>query len=255
MMDILKNGIKWIPNLFTLGNLLLGFYATIISIQSQNNPEMLKLSGILIMIAAFLDGLDGFFARIFKATSEIGAQLDSLADLTAFGIAPGALFYMMYLNDTNIYLGNLILPFGMILSGIYPASVAYRLARFNVSHSSDSFDGLPSPIGGMIIALIPLIIYEIQIQIPKQIFIFIFILSSYLMISTIRYSKIQVSLFRKFSKLRAILLISFIWILLISLYIKFGIEIAASGLFILILLYIFSGIIAFIIHLIQEYKL
>lgn len=255
MINALKNSIKWIPNLFTLGNLLLGFYATIISIQSQHNPEILKLSGILIMIAAFLDGLDGFIARILNATSEIGAQLDSLADLTTFGIAPGALFYMMFLHNINISLENFLFPLGMFISGLYPVTVAYRLARFNVSHSSDSFDGLPSPIGGLIIALIPLIIYEIQITIPNQIFIFIFILSSYLMISTIRYSKIQVSIFRRFSKIRVLLLISFIWILLISLYIKFGIEIAASALFILILLYIFSGIIAFIIHIIQEYKL
>ncbi len=255
MINTLKNSIKWIPNLFTLGNLLLGFYATIISIQSQNNPEMFKLAGILIMIAAFLDGIDGFIARILNATSEIGAQLDSLADLTTFGIAPGALFYMMFLHDLNISIGNFLFPLGLIFSGLYPVTVAYRLARFNVSHSNDSFDGLPSPIGGMIVALIPLIIYEIQVLIPEEFFIFIFITSSYLMISTIRYSKIQVSLFRKFSKVRAILLILFIWGLLISLYIKFGIEIAATALFILILLYIFSGIIAFIIHIIQEYKL
>ncbi len=255
MIPSIKNSLKWIPNLFTLGNLLLGFYATLISLKYNNNPDIYKLAGLLIILAALLDGLDGFFARLLKATSEIGAQLDSLADLTTFGIAPGALFFMIFLNDLQWQWGTLVIPVGIILAGLYPAAVAYRLARFNVSHSEDSFDGLPSPIGGLIIALMPLIIYEIKMQLPPLFFILIYILSAYLMVSTIKYSKVQVSLFRKFSKIRASFLIIFVLLILIFLYVKFGLKASASALFILILFYIISGIIAFIIHLIQIYKL
>jgi CDP-diacylglycerol--serine O-phosphatidyltransferase len=255
MLNSFKNSLKWIPNLFTLGNLWLGFYATLIVLQSNHNSNYIKIASLLIILAALLDGLDGFIARLLNATSEIGAQLDSLADLTTFGIAPGALFFMIFLQDLFWEWENLKIPIGMILAGLYPAAVAFRLARFNVSHSDDSFDGLPSPIGGLIVALIPLIIYEIQIKIPNIIFIMIYLFSAYLMVSTIKYSKIQVSLFRKFSKVRAILLILFILILLLGIYLKFGLDSVATTVFILILLYIISGIIAFIIHLIQIYRL
>ncbi|GIX43325.1 MAG: CDP-diacylglycerol--serine O-phosphatidyltransferase [Leptospiraceae bacterium] len=255
MIDALKNSLKWIPNLFTLGNLWLGFYATLIALQSHSNSEYIKISSILIILAALLDGLDGFIARLLNATSEIGAQLDSLADLTTFGIAPGALFYMIFLQDLYWEWLNIRIPLGMILAGLYPAAVAFRLARFNVSHSDDSFDGLPSPIGGLIVALMPLILYEVQIKVPDFIFIIIYIFSAYLMVSTIKYSKVQVSLFRKFSTIRVIILLSFIFLVLIGIYIKFGLDATATAIFILLLLYIISGIIAFVIHLIQIYRL
>jgi len=255
MINTLKNSLKWIPNLFTLGNLWLGFYATLLVLQSHNNPNLIKISSLMIILASLLDGLDGFIARMLNATSEIGAQLDSLADLTTFGIAPGALFYMLILHDLAWTIGNITLPIGIILAGLYPAAVAFRLARFNVSHSEDSFDGLPSPIGGLIVALMPLILLEAHLTAPKILFIIIYIFSAYLMVSTIRYSKIQVSLFRRFSKIRVILLLVFIVLILLSIYLKFGLEATATAIFILLLLYIVSGIIAFIIHLIQVFRL
>lgn len=254
-MSSFKRKLRWVPNLFTMGNLLLGFFSTILALRSEFNEQYLKISGIFIFLAVLLDGFDGFFARLLNAKSELGAQLDSLADLTTFGIAPGSLFYMMFLHDLNYSFLNFTLPIGMILAGIYPVSVAFRLARFNVSHSEDSFDGLPSPIGGLVVALFPLIIYEIPFKITDTIFILIYIVTAYLMVSTIKYSKIQVSLFRRFTKIRIMFLLGFFIFLILFLYFKFGLEIAAFAILIFIFLYIISGIITLIIHLIQIYRL
>lgn len=254
-MSSFKKKLKWVPNLFTLGNLLLGFFSIILALRSEFNEYYLKISGILIFLAVLLDGFDGFFARLLDAKSELGAQLDSLADLTTFGIAPGSLFYMMFLHNLNYSFFNFTIPIGMILAGIYPVSVAFRLARFNVSHSEDSFDGLPSPIGGLVVALFPLIIYEVPFKIPNIFFILIYIINAYLMVSTIKYSKIQVSLFRRFSMVRIVFLLFFILSLILFLYFKFGLEIAAFAILIFIFLYITSGVITLIIHLIQIYKL
>lgn len=251
----IKLMLRWVPNLFTMGNLLLGFYSIILSLRSDSNQAILKISAILIFLSVLFDGLDGFMARILNAKSELGGQLDSLADLVTFGIAPSALFYMMFLNDLNIKLFSFQIPMGMILASFFPASVAFRLARFNVSHSEDSFDGLPSPIGGLVIALLPMIIYEIPLVIPNIFYVLLYIFISYLMVSTIKYSKVQVSLFRKFSLLRGIILIFSFLALIIFLYLKFGLEIAAFVILIIIFLYIISGIITLMIHLIQIFKL
>ncbi|MCS7205445.1 MAG: CDP-diacylglycerol--serine O-phosphatidyltransferase [Leptospiraceae bacterium] len=246
---------KWIPNLFTFGNLLLGFYAILITLTYHHNPELLKVAGFLIILAALLDGMDGFFARLLRASSEIGAQLDSLADLTTFGVAPAVLFYSIFFQDMHVGFQSFSIPLGILLAGIYPASAAFRLARFNVHHSEDSFDGLPSPIAGLVIALIPLMTYELEVPIPNIVFIVIFFLLSYLMVSTLKYSKIQVSIFRRFTRFRAILFLVSFFMIMMFIHIKFGTNISASVLFILILIYVFSGIISFVIHLIQIKKL
>ena len=93
---------KQIPNLFTLVNLFLGCIAIVFTLQSQvitinvnedlsthfNIPENLSLASIFVFAAAAIDFLDGFVARLFKAVSGMGKQLDSLADVVSFGVAP-----------------------------------------------------------------------------------------------------------------------------------------------------------------------
>jgi CDP-diacylglycerol--serine O-phosphatidyltransferase len=251
----IKKRLSWVPNLFTLGNLWLGFFSCIFSLQVPGDERYLTIAGTMIILAALLDGLDGFMARLLNAQSAIGAQLDSLADLTTFGIAPGILFYSLLLNDFRVAVTDSVtLPLGMFLAGLYPAAVAFRLARFNVSHEPGVFEGVPSPVGGMIVALMPLA-FQDAIFMPGSILIVIFVITAYLMVSTIRYSKVQVALFRRFSLLRGSLLIAFALSLVIFLLVRFGIQYAAAFLFALILLYIVSGIISFLIHLIQEYRI
>src|ERR1700712_3919694 len=96
---------KQIPNIFTLLNLVFGCIAIVFALQTNavniyqgedlttsfNMPEELTFAAICIGIAAIIDFLDGFVARLFKATSELGKQLDSLSDIVSFGVAPAVI--------------------------------------------------------------------------------------------------------------------------------------------------------------------
>lgn len=249
----IKRRLAWIPNLFTLGNLWLGFFACIIALRGTG--DNLVIAGSLIFLAVLLDGLDGATARLLDAASELGAQLDSLADLTTFGIAPGILMYALVLSDYNTPLvSGAQIPTGMLLAGLFPAAVAFRLARFNVSHTPGSFQGLPSPVGGIIVALMPLAFRDV-LAVPAVPLILLYILTAYLMVSTIRYSKVQVALFRRFSVVRGGLLIFFSIALLVFVWFQFGAQFAAVGLLSMVLLYVVSGLISFLIHLVQEYRI
>lgn len=171
---------KQIPNLFTLLNLFFGCLAIVFAMQSGlmpmyneagvpmademgnqfiNLPEKIWFASVFIMIAAVVDFLDGFVARLFKATSEMGKQLDSLADVVSFGVAPSIIVFqflrMTYVQhedglDTSILL---LLP-----AFILPCAGAYRLARFNIDPAqSDVFKGLPIPAAGLVVAALPLV--------------------------------------------------------------------------------------------------
>jgi len=141
---------KAIPNALTSGNLLLGCLAIIAALGGK--PEQ---ASWMIAAAAILDFFDGFIARALKATSEIGKQLDSLADMVTFGVAPGMILYMMNTECfasagfcINQYIPLLIPIFG-----------ALRLAKFNIdTRQSDTFIGVPTPAIAMFVASIPLII-------------------------------------------------------------------------------------------------
>ena len=100
---------KQIPNLFTLLNLIFGCLAIVsilqngITIAVDNNgaqlmamPEKIWMASLFIGLAAVVDFFDGFIARLFKASSEMGKQLDSLADVVSFGVAPGMIIYQFY---------------------------------------------------------------------------------------------------------------------------------------------------------------
>jgi CDP-diacylglycerol--serine O-phosphatidyltransferase len=110
---------------------------------------------IAIIFAALIDGLDGRIARLIKATSKVGKELDSLTDMISFGVAPAFIMYFWKLNT----LGR----FGWLVCLIYVICVALRLARFNVNSNQEPswrdnfFEGVPSPAGGILV-LTPLII-------------------------------------------------------------------------------------------------
>src|SRR5688572_26329303 len=135
---------KQIPNLFTLLNLIFGCIAIILILQPGesittingenlviNLPEKLAYASFFIFAAGIVDFLDGFLARLMKASSEMGKQLDSLSDCVTFGVAPSMIMYqllrMSYLKeetafDTSIWL---LLPAILIACG-----AAWRLAKF-----------------------------------------------------------------------------------------------------------------------------
>ena len=170
---------KQIPNFFTLLNLVFGCIAIIYILQPgllllpldesgnilvppaqlEYTSERMMMAPVFIGLAALIDFLDGFVARALKATSALGEQLDSLADVVSFGVAPGLIVYqflrMSYaqqegaLDTSTVYL----LPALLI-----PAAAAYRLAKFNIdTEQTTSFKGVPTPAAGLLIASFPLI--------------------------------------------------------------------------------------------------
>ena len=170
---------KQIPNLFTLLNLVFGCLAIVVTLQNGiiiqyasdgtqliDIPEKIWMAAFFIGLAALVDFLDGFVARLFKASSEMGKQLDSLADVVSFGVAPSMILYQFLrmslareedgLNASIIWL---------VPAFVLAAAGAWRLARFNLDDSqSFGFKGVPIPAIGLLVASLPLIYWNNQTQ-------------------------------------------------------------------------------------------
>ncbi len=128
----LKKGVYLLPNMVTTGALFAGFYAIVAA-----TTGAFEAACIAIVIAGFLDALDGRIARLTNTTSEFGVQYDSMSDLVAFGVAPAVLLFSWALQD----LGKI----GWIIAFLYVCCTALRLARFNTSPDTKVFFGLASP--------------------------------------------------------------------------------------------------------------
>ncbi|MBT3612534.1 MAG: hypothetical protein HN522_06320 [Flavobacteriales bacterium] len=146
-----------IPNIITLANLTCGLLSIIFAFQGN-----LKLASLYIFASAFFDFFDGLAARLLKVHGKLGKQLDSMADIVAFGVAPGfILFHFMYeLNHDIIFKiatnDNLFFP--ELLALLIPIFSAYRLANFNIdTKQTTSFIGLPTPTLAIFVAALPLI--------------------------------------------------------------------------------------------------
>jgi CDP-diacylglycerol---serine O-phosphatidyltransferase len=163
---------KQIPNLFTLLNLFFGCIAIVFILQKglivvygENGeelvdvPEKIWMASLFIGIAAVVDFLDGFVARLFKASSEMGKQLDSLADLVSFGVAPALIVYQFLRLSYAALPGGVEISMALLLPAfLIPCAAAYRLARFNLDTSQQyGFKGLPAPAAGLLIASFPLL--------------------------------------------------------------------------------------------------
>ncbi len=199
---------KQIPNLFTLINLFLGCIAIVFALQTEtisifvgedlnthyNIPEKLSIASYFILAAAVVDFLDGFVARLFKATSEMGKQLDSLADVVSFGVAPSVILYQLlrisFIKEENGLETSMV---WLLPAFIVACAGAYRLARFNIDSSqSFGFKGVPIPAVGLLIASFPLILHFENSLISinewltnKWVLYVIIALVSWLMISTL----------------------------------------------------------------------
>ena len=149
-----------IPNFITLLNLFCGCIAVVFAVMNR-----LELAAIFVFLGIFFDFLDGFVARMLRVTSEIGIQLDSLADMVTSGVVPGIVMFQL-LNMAQKEGWNLDL-FGMHTDvGLLPLfgfaitlASAYRLAKFNVDENqATSFRGLPTPANALLILSMPLIL-------------------------------------------------------------------------------------------------
>jgi CDP-diacylglycerol--serine O-phosphatidyltransferase len=137
-----RSGIYLLPNLFTTASLFAAFYSVVASLKGQYDVAV-----IAIFVGMIADGLDGRIARMTNTQTDFGAEYDSLSDMVTFGVAPALLLYSWGLNQ----LGKI----GWLISFIYTASVALRLARFNTQlETADKryFQGLSSPPAAAIVS-------------------------------------------------------------------------------------------------------
>lgn len=155
-----------VPNLFTGLNFMLGIFSIMVMHETFTSPDpgqpilgftkapMILASWMIIWCVLF-DKLDGFAARILKASSDFGAQFDSLADMAAFGIAPGFLVYF-YLQNMDYAWFTAHRPLMLVSVSVYMLCASMRLARYNAIDSEELknyFHGLPSTFAGGFMAM------------------------------------------------------------------------------------------------------
>jgi len=164
-----RRGMYVLPSLFTAGNIAAGFYAIIQSVQgSAAEPEYYNRAALAIGFAVLFDGLDGRIARMTNTSSEFGKELDSLADVITFGVAPSVLAYIwgFRLLPMAPYhdLRQRIVHIGVFVCFLFLICGASRLARFNISVNPQPrnpgrpgrkyFVGMPIPAGAGVIAAV-----------------------------------------------------------------------------------------------------
>lgn len=143
---------KHIPNAITLLNLFCGCIALVFASKSD-----FETTFYFVSLGIFLDFFDGFFARLFKVSSPLGLQLDSLADMVTSGVVPGFVMYEMMLNSQYEISENPIFAF---LGFIITLGSCYRLANFNIdTRQTNSFIGLPTPANTLFIISLPLVLH------------------------------------------------------------------------------------------------
>lgn len=183
--------IKHIPNSITCCNLLSGC----ISIALMCNGYAIA-AGVMIFIAAVFDFCDGFAARLLKAYSPLGAQLDSLSDVISFGVAPSFIIYH-YLNQVVSLdiMGFNIFPFMAFFLAVF---AALRLAKFNIDdRQTTSFIGLPTPAMGIFVAALPIVLRNESLALIRNMIINPYFLTAlivvfcYLMISEIPFFSLK----------------------------------------------------------------
>ncbi|MFT7499049.1 MAG: CDP-diacylglycerol--serine O-phosphatidyltransferase, partial [Porticoccaceae bacterium] len=127
---------KQIPNFITLLNLLAGIIAVMLAVEGK-----LMLAGIFVLIGIFFDFFDGLVARLLKAQSELGKQLDSLADMVTSGVVPGIILYQLLKDTSGIWNEKALLATSFFTEGfsflpliglVFSLAAAYRLANFNI---------------------------------------------------------------------------------------------------------------------------
>lgn len=197
-----------LPNLFTLASVFCGFFAiATVATGDQANMAQLYQAAIAVCFGFFFDLSDGRVARLTKTQSALGLQLDSLADMVTFGVAPALIVYRWGLERLTVRIPHVGEHLGLFVAFIWVACAALRLARFNVLTANETEEkktpgkyiiGLTVP--GAASVLIALVVLNHQLQgalldIGQGALALIVLVLSYLMVSRIR--------FRSFKDLRA----------------------------------------------------
>lgn len=155
---------KQVPNFITLLNLLSGIIAVMLAVEGK-----LMLAGIFVLVGIFFDFFDGLVARLLNVQSELGKQLDSLADMVTSGVAPGIILYQLLKNSSDVWNEKLTSSTSLFMDGlsyipliglIFSLAAAYRLAQFNIDErQSSSFIGLPTPAATLFVISFPFIMH------------------------------------------------------------------------------------------------
>ena len=178
-----RRGVFLLPSLFTVANLFCGYACVVYAMRADFDT-----AALLIGIAMVLDTLDGFFARLTNSSSAFGVQLDSLADVVSFGLAPAILAFSWGLWP----LGRL----GWAVGFLYLTAAAMRLARFNIQTNTATdkryFAGMPSPAAAGVIAS-TVYLYPIGLQEQRQALpaLAMVLVPALLMVSTIRFRSVK----------------------------------------------------------------
>lgn len=187
-----------LPGTFTMGNVVCGFLAILSAFDGN-----VTTACWLVILAGFLDVLDGKIARLSGTTSQFGVELDSLADFLSFGVAPAVIVHSIQLVNMG--------KWGWLISVVYIMAASFRLARYNVLADSDEkqdFMGLPVPIAAA--ALVSYIIFSFELWgglRHGEILVSIVILNAVLMVSQIEYVAMPDNFNSSRNRIRLVLLI------------------------------------------------
>ena len=232
---VTRKGVYVIPNSFTLLSLLAGFYAITISSQGQ-----FMTACIAIFVSAVLDGMDGRAARMLKAQSAFGEQLDSLADCIASGLTPAVLIYHYALQP----LGRV----GIACAFVYASCAALRLARFNVQIGvvdKKYFIGVASPLAAILIATFVMVTMDYPNIFPRngttlQVLSAVWVVvAGLLMVSNLKYHS-----FKEFDKKR----VPFVALIVVIFVLGIVLNDIPLGLLTMSVIYALSGIITGILE-------
>lgn len=214
-----KRALSCIPNLLTMGNICCGFLAILFAVRGEH---YFLRSMLMMLVAGLFDFFDGFAARKLGVSSDVGRELDSLADVVSFGVAPAILLYERALQSTQW--------FGIIAVALYVCCGAWRLARHNVlsvSGRKSYFTGMPIEGGtALLLAVVLSTSKHITDHVMVGVALAAVIIGGFLMVSTLRFTA-EVPWVIRLGAL-AIMVIGFVypgvWTMLIPLsYIAYGV--------------------------------
>ncbi len=240
----LKNSLFILPNAFTLSSVFCGFYAVVLLSQPEGTDRFYR-AAMLVVLAMFLDTIDGRVARLTRTQSAIGVQLDSLADVISFGVAPSLLVYRWSLDELG-------LP-GLVGAFSFTAAGVVRLARFNVISTgtggvpkkpSKYIQGLPIPGAAGVLVSLAVAQHLASFEVDHlRVWVLLLVLGlAFLMVSTIR--------FRSFKEVRLspLTVSSIVVVLAATLYIalRFHLSLALAW---LLLGYVLLGIVESLIRI------
>ena len=248
-----RRGMYVLPSLFTAGNIALGFYSITQGVDGITGGNWhFDRAALAIGVAVFTDGLDGWVARLTRTTSDFGKELDSLADVITFGLAPALLGYIwgFRMLDPSLHpaVAEKVLLLGLVVCFMFLICGAARLARFNIAVNpqprnpgrpgSKFFVGMPIPAGAGVIASVVHFQEGSPIHDPRISIVWLLLIlgAGFLMVSSWRFWSGKEVTSGKRQPVRVILLAAFIMVLVV-LFSRWALILIALG-------YLVSGVLA-----------